>query len=910
MTASHNSDSLREPLIARNKVTTTSSSDTNGSHDHDHHPHHHGHDEEAGLGANNNNNDDENNNETFEDETEEQQDVTAWLLGQKYRKSTFVIACLDLLSTLALAWTADRSKAFWDFPTYSFGHSTMDIVWLATARAMFFMYQTTKCKSVLAAKMAGYTALFSSLYGITKMCCATHLFQFLHDSNNVNNDDNSTRALLYALVLMMSTLMCLVECVYENLVASFSSLDLSHTVAPTRNEAAQGLVTGDARSIGLWELLKVLKPYFWPTGLINRICVFLTWFFLILSKVANVVAPLFIAKATDDLANHKTNAAVTWHVVCYGLLLFGNKVLKEAQSMAYIRVKLIAGVQLKEQVFSHILSLSMDWHQRKSTGAVVTAMQRGITASNTVVQYIFLYLFPTACEAVVVAVVFIETFGAPELAAVAIIGCTLYVVVTIELTVWRMQFRKKMNKADNDASHKITEAILNIETVKCFTAEQHEIQRYRESVNMFQDQAYKIQGSLSLLNSSQQLVLNSTLIAALLVAAQGYTRGQFTLGQFVAVNVYVMQLFAPLDFLGTIYGMAIGSYVDLENLCNIMAETPDIADRVGAQSLPSSTTTTSAAATLATRAIVPSQNHAPPSPPLRALDIEFRNISFAYPSRPDVQVLRNVSFKVPAGTTTALVGETGSGKSSLTRLLFRFYEATEGQVLLAGHDVLDLTQRSLRRTLGMVPQDHSLFNDTLRYNIAYGCFADDDDDAAAADGNDDTAMDDAIQKAATAAELDSFVSEWPDGLETMVGERGQQLSGGQKQVRTKWRDCSVHEEPLCTRVTHAFCFVEFQRIAIARVLVKDAPVVVLDEATSSLDSRTEEKIQSALESLGAGRTMIIIAHRLSTIQNADQIIVMSKGQILERGTHEALIAKGTWHERCYASLWDKQKKAD
>jgi len=312
-----------------------------------------------------------------------------------------------------------------------------------------------------------------------------------------------------------------------------------------------------------------------------------------------------------------------------------------------------------------------------------------------------------------------------------------------------------------------------------------------------------------------------------------------TIGQFVAVNVYILQLFAPLNFLGSIYSMAVGSYVDLQNLCNILAEKADIEDREDAEELD----------------VVPST----------PLDIEFRDVSFRYPSRREVDVLKGISFKVPAGTTTAVVGATGAGKSTITRLLFRFYEADQGQVLVGGHDVLNLTQKSLRRNLGVVPQDHILFNDTLAYNIRYGSRDASDDD---------------VREAIRSAELHDFISELPKGLDTVVGERGQQVSGGQK-----------------------------QRIAIARVLIKDCPICVLDEATSSLDSRTEMKIQKALESL-SGRTMLIIAHRLSTIQHAQQIIVMSNGNILEVGSHDALLSKGTWHEQCYASLWDKQKKSD
>lgn len=467
----------------------------------------------------------------------------------------------------------------------------------------------------------------------------------------------------------------------------------------------------------------------------------MTWVFLIFSKVSNICAPLFIAKATDDLTAGKMSTT-TKHIIIYAVLLLSNKVFKELQAISYIRVKLIAGIQLQVKVFTHILSLSMDWHQRKSMGAVNTAMQRGINASNMVVQYIFLYLFPTMIEAAIVTIVFIEAFSSPLLAAVALSGCTLYTVVTIELTLFRMQFRKRMNKAGNDVSHKVTDALLNIETIKYFTAEDHEVNRYKESVNDFQDSAYKIQGSLSILNSTQQMVLNSTLVTALLVAAHEYTTGELSIGQFVAVNVYILQLFAPLNFLGSIYSMAVGSYVDLQNLCNILAEKPDIQDRENAHELD----------------VIPNT--------LTPLDIEFKDVSFRYPSRREVEILKGISFKVPAGTTTAVVGATGAGKSTITRLLFRFYEADQGQVLVGGHDVLELTQKSLRRNLGVVPQDHILFNDTLKYNIGYGSRDASDDD---------------VSSAIRSAELDDFISELPKGLDTVVGERGQQVSGGQKQ---------------------------------------------------------------------------------------------------------------------------------
>lgn len=343
---------LREPLLGRSKPTSSSNNEDTSPID-----------EETGLASGGGTttptpNDSNNNDEAFHDEPEpeETERESSWLLHQKYRKATFLIACMDLIFTMAMAHALDGNKAFGEWRTFRFPHATADIVWITVVRTVILMIQCARYKSVLAAKIAAYIALFGFLYVVTKLCSST---------TTVLHDTERSRHALYALLLVGNLMWTLVECVYENLVASFNAEDMSTTVAPTRNEAAAGLVTGEAQSIGLWELLKVLKPYFWPTGTLNRLCVFLTWFFLLLSKAANILAPLFIARATDDLANHMSTARVTWHIVCYASLVFLNKALKEAQAMAYIRVKLIAGVQLKEQLFSHILSLSMDWHVRK-----------------------------------------------------------------------------------------------------------------------------------------------------------------------------------------------------------------------------------------------------------------------------------------------------------------------------------------------------------------------------------------------------------------------------------------------------------------------------------------------------------------------------------------------------------------
>eukprot|EP00555_Chaetoceros_dichaeta_P002120 CAMPEP_0198252284 /NCGR_PEP_ID=MMETSP1447-20131203/2801_1 /TAXON_ID=420782 /ORGANISM="Chaetoceros dichaeta, Strain CCMP1751" /LENGTH=946 /DNA_ID=CAMNT_0043937469 /DNA_START=155 /DNA_END=2995 /DNA_ORIENTATION=- len=831
------------------------------------------------------------------------------------RKSAILVSVMDLIITFSIAYFRfyDRTITTHNYH-YTFGHSLVDVLCLTLIRAVLVIGHAAFFDTTRMAKIVGYTALMSFLLLVIKACAA---IQWHHEDND-NDTPNTDITSSFAVIIIITSLFALLECFAEFFIGIFSSItpddpeaestDTSYgaRIAPTVDADAEGINVGETKSIGMLELLKVLRPYFWPDGLDNRICVFFTWIFLIISKISNIAAPLFIAKATDDLSTGDGKFTATMHIAIYTILLLANKAFKEAQALSYIRVKLIAGVQLQTNVFSHLLTLSMDWHQRKSTGAVITAMQRGILASNTVVQYLFLYLFPTFVEAIVVCCVFVGAFHAPMLAACAAVGVILYIAITIELTIWRMQFRKKMNKANNDASHKATDSLLNFETVKYFTAEEHEVKRYQESVDLSQNQAYKIQGSLSMLNTAQQVVLNGTLVAALLVAANEYRSGDFTIGQFVAVNVYVIQLFSPLNYLGSIYGFAVGAYVDLQNLCNLLAEKPDVEDRDNAKKLCAPPPSREERALARTS---PRRNNALTTNTNKPLKLEFRNVSFAYPSRKEVLILNNISFTVPAGSTTAIVGETGSGKSTVTRLLFRFYEADGGRVLVGGQDVMDLTQTSLREHLGAVPQDHALFNDTLEYNVRYGSshlrkIADADGTIAEDESKGRAAVDNAIK----AAQLTDFISSLPDGLQTKVGERGQQVSGGQK-----------------------------QRIAIARVLLKDAPVLILDEATSSLDSGTEEQIQLALfgnKFLAAGaaegdggdelgskedslncnlrgrKTMLVIAHRLSTIQDADQILVMAKGEVLERGTHEELLAKGVWHDRCYASLWDKQRKAE
>merc|ERR1711865_450864 len=599
-------------------------------------------------------------------------------------------------------------------------------------------------------------------------------------------------------------------------------------------------------ALSIIQLLRVLKPYFWPKPTSSRVRVASAWFFLGLSKGSNVVAPLCFGAAVNRLKDDDLQHVVML-VAGYVALKFCNTTLKEAQNLVYLKVKQQAGFEIQQLSLKHLLALSYEWHVSKQLGEVTNAISRGVSASNNVVQYLFMYLLPTIAEAAVVCVIFAEHFSQPELAGIAVAGIVLYGSVTLQVTMWRMQFRKKMNKHDNDSQFKMTDALVNFETVKSFTAEEHEVARYSESVAQYQQENTNTQATLSLLNITQQLILNITLASCLIFAAYQVDSGELDVGSFVSISVYIAQLFAPLSFLGTIYSTIITSFVDMENLSNILAEEKDVEDAPDARELP---------------AVKLDQQH--PA-------IEFRGVCFDYRKRGAGSGLNKISFSVPVNTTTAIVGSTGAGKSTITRLLLRYYDVLSGQVLVGGIDVQKLKQKSLRQCIGVVPQDTSLFNDTVMYNLSYGLYG-------SRDAHKIDISEQMVMSAAKSAELDVFIEQnLPKKWETKVGERGQQISGGEK-----------------------------QRVAIARVLLKNPPIAVLDEATSHLDSTTEMLIQNSLQRLGAERTMLVIAHRLSTIASADQILVLNQGQIIEKGTHEELMDNGEWHESCYASLWNRQ----
>jgi len=589
-------------------------------------------------------------------------------------------------------------------------------------------------------------------------------------------------------------------------------------------------------------LMRVMKPYFWPRGFLNKVRCALTWVFLGLSKASNLMSPIYIGLAVQELSEPgSTEGSVFMHISLYAGLSLVSKLLKEMQNVVYLKVKQTAYVEVAEETFTHLHSLSLEWHLKKRMGNVLRSMDRGVSAANTLVTYLFLYLLPSVAECVVVFVIFYSHFNIPTVSATAFVSFVAYSTLTVQITLWRKKFREKTNLHDNEISARASDSLINYETVKYFTAEKYEIGRYSESIYNFQKYSVNTAYSLSFLNSTQNTIIQLCTAISLCVAAHEVYigSGKLTIGSFVSISSYISNLFAPLSFLGSVYNAVIQALVDMTNLSELLAENPDLVDAPNARALVA----------------VPSGRP--------GASIEFRNIFFHYPTQPPSSGLHNVSFSIAPGTTTAIVGSTGSGKSTLTRLLFRFYDPLEGQVLISDQDIKLVTQNSLRRAIGVVPQDTVLFNDTIIHNIRYG--------------NQEATMEQIID-ACKSAQIYEFILSLPEGFETMVGERGLKLSGGEK-----------------------------QRVSIARCLLKDPPLVVLDEATSALDNVTERSVQAALNNLTEGttsttkvaRTTMVIAHRLSTIQSSQQIVVLEKGNLLEKGTHTELLAK----EGAYANLW-------
>jgi len=504
----------------------------------------------------------------------------------------------------------------------------------------------------------------------------------------------------------------------------------------------------------------------------------------------------------------------------------------------------------------------LDWHLKKKLGEVIRSMDRGIAACDILMKYLFLWMVPAIAESILVCVIFAAYFDYLPLALTIFVFVFVYMVWTIVLTLWRKKFRKAVTVSDNDWHDKCTDSLINFETVKYFTAEKFEIDRFTESVQSYQSSSVDVQASLSFLNITQMILMQTCLAVALVLSSFGIKKrfdccmeqydcelesglleccasvgskcGGMEIGDFVAVLTYTLNLFGPLNFLGSVYNAVVMALIDLRNLSELLAEEPGLTDAPDAMELPRS-------------------NEENPE-----VAVEFDNVHFKYPAQVDGQGLTGVSFKMLKGTTTAIVGTTGAGKTTISRLLFRFYDVDGGAVKVNGRDVRTVTQQSLREAIGVVPQSTSMFNDTIKHNILYGKR---------------DATDEELDKVAESAQMLKFIRALPEGWETMVGDRGLKLSGGEK-----------------------------QRTAIARCLLKDPPFVMLDEATSALDTVTENSVQEALDALGSERTCLVIAHRLGTIRNADNIVVLGDGVVLEQGSHDELLQTGGK----YAEMWNMQ----
>ena len=580
-----------------------------------------------------------------------------------------------------------------------------------------------------------------------------------------------------------------------------------------------------------WATLRSLLPYLWPKhefGL--RLRLVLASIAMVLAKVATVYVPILYSHAVDRLA-HGASAIVVPAalIVGYALVRVAAAGFGELRDAIFAAVQMRASRVVARQTFEHLHGLSMRFHLDRQTGGLSGIILRGTLGIQNVLRLSTFNVLPTIIELLLTVGILWHMFSF-WYALITFVAVGFYMAFTFGVTAWRTKFRRIMNETDNEAQTKAIDSLLNFETVKYFGNEGHESRRYDESLARYEAASVKAQVSLNGLNIGQAVIISAALGVMMLMAATGVAHHTMTVGQFVLVNTYLMQLYVPLNFLGFVYWQINQGMIDMEQMFSLMRVNYEVRDKPGAIEL------------------------APQGPPV---EVRFENVHFGY--NPDRDILKGVSFTVAAGQKVAIVGPTGSGKSTISRLLFRFYDTVSGAVLVDGHNVRDYTQHSLRAAIGVVPQDTVLFNDTIFYNIAYGRPG---------------ARVEEIEQAARLAQIHDFIITLPQGYKTKVGERGLKLSGGEK-----------------------------QRVAIARTILKNPRVLILDEATSALDTATEQEIGSALRSVAYDRTTLVIAHRLSTVTDADEILVLREGVIVERGSHAALLEA----EGVYAGMWAAQQ---
>ncbi len=577
---------------------------------------------------------------------------------------------------------------------------------------------------------------------------------------------------------------------------------------------------------------KLLLPYLWPKNRKDlRTRVILAGLSMILAKVASVYTPLILGNAVDSLNDLSSGINLLLYVpiaiiISYGVVRIASFAFNEIRDALFSKVSQNAIRRVSLKVFKHLHFLSLDFHLSRQTGGLNRFIDRGTKGIDFLLRYVLFNVVPTFIELVLVIFILLTLYGF-EYAIITFITISTYVILTFTITQWRLQFRKDMNSADNAASTKMIDSLLNFETVKYFNNENHEFKRLDESLEKYEIAANKNRTSLSLLNISQTFVIMIGITLMLVLTVFGIQNKSITVGGFVVINAYMLQLYQPLNFLGTIYREIRQSLVDMENMFNLLKEKNDIVDS-GTDNLKN--------------------NNA---------EIVFKNIFFGYENKRTI--IKNISFSIPEGKSLAIVGPTGAGKSTISKLLFRFYDPDSGEILINKKNIKKYKQNSLRQMIGVVPQDTVLFNDSIFYNISYGLIESSEEE---------------VINAAKIAGIHDFIQSIPNKYNTIVGERGLKLSGGEK-----------------------------QRVAIARAVLKNPSILFFDEATSALDTNTEKEINKNLNKISQGKTTLIIAHRLSTVSNADKIIVIDKGNIVEEGDHSSLLNKNG----LYALMWNKQK---